>query len=150
MTPPRCAYGAPPQGGAASEPAEPVPRRLLGEPLEGAIAAIEERLAALGVALRDRDAQAIEAQAQELHRALASAIHRFTQAARQPGGVSPQLRRRLMAASGQVAAQRESLARATAALDRAIDVLMPAPMPAAAYAPHGGLARAPRAEHLGA
>ena len=30
MTPPRSAFGAPPQGGAASGPAEPVPRRLLG------------------------------------------------------------------------------------------------------------------------
>lgn len=118
--------------------------------LEGAIASIEERLAALGVALRDRDERAVEAHAHELHRALASAVQRFSQAARQPGGVAPQLRQRLMAASGQVAAQRESLARATAALDRAIDVLMPSPMPAAAYAPHGGLARAPRAEHLGA
>lgn len=118
--------------------------------LEGAIASIEERLAALGVALRDRDERAVEAQAHELHRALAAAVQRFSQAARQPGGVAPQLRRRLMAASGQVAAQRESLARATAALDRAIDVLMPSPMPAAAYGAHGGLARAPRAEHLGA
>jgi hypothetical protein len=121
-----------------------------GDALEGAISSIEERLAALGSALRDRDERAVEVHAQELHRALASAIQRFSQAARQPGGVAPQLRRRLMAASGQVAAQRESLARATAALDRAIDVLMPAPMPAAAYAPNGAMARAPRAEHLGA
>lgn len=150
MTPPRSAFGAPLQGGAASGPAEPVSRRPLDEPLEGALALIEERLAALGAALRDRDERAIESHAHELHRALASAVQRFSQAARQPGGVSPQLRHRLMAASGQVAAQRESLARATAALDRAIDVLMPAPMPAAAYAPHGGLARPPRAEHLGA
>ena len=30
MAPPRSAFGAPPQGGAASGPAEPVPRRLLG------------------------------------------------------------------------------------------------------------------------
>jgi hypothetical protein len=35
------------------------------------------------------------------------------------------LRHRLASAGGEVAAQRESLARATAALDRAIDVLMP-------------------------
>jgi len=40
------------------------------------------------------------------------------------------LRRRLASASGQVAAQRESLARATAALDRAIDVLLPRDVPA--------------------
>lgn len=121
-----------------------------GDALESAISSIEERLAALGVALRDRDERAVESQAHELHRALAAAVQRFSQAARQPGGVSPQLRQRLMAASGQVAAQRESLARATAALDRAIDVLMPSPVPAAAYGSHGGLARPPRAEHLGA
>jgi hypothetical protein len=35
------------------------------------------------------------------------------------------LRRRLALASAQVASQRDALARATAALDRAIDVLMP-------------------------
>jgi hypothetical protein len=35
------------------------------------------------------------------------------------------LRNRLVKASGQVAAQRESLLRATVALDRAIDALMP-------------------------
>ena len=29
MTPPRSAFGAPTQGGAASGPAKPVPRRLL-------------------------------------------------------------------------------------------------------------------------
>lgn len=121
-----------------------------GDALEGAIAAIEDRLAALGAALRDHDALAIESQAHELHRALASAVHRFAQAARQPGGVSLQLRQRLMAASGQVAAQRESLARATAALDRAIDVLMPGQAPAQGYAAHGGLVRAARVESLGA
>ena len=37
----------------------------------------------------------------------------------------PALRDRLATASGQVVAQRESLARATAALDRALDVLLP-------------------------
>lgn len=120
------------------------------DPLESAIAAIESRLAALGAALRDRDAPATEIHAQELQRALASAIQRFSAAARQPGGVSHRLRHRLMAASGQVAAQRESLARATAALDRAIEVLMPPPLPPAAYGAHGGLSRPNRAEHLGA
>ena len=48
----------------------------------------------------------------------------FTRAARE-GGVPSTLRRRLALASAQVAAQREALARATAALDRAIDVLLP-------------------------
>ena len=50
--------------------------------------------------------------------------HQFSDAATS-GPLPPALRHRLASASGQVAAQRESLARATAALDRAIDVLLP-------------------------
>jgi hypothetical protein len=92
--------------------------------LEFLLAAVESSLGALGEALRQRDVQAIDAHAAELHRALALAVDRFVQAAR-TGRVPPSLRQRLAAAGGQVAAQRESLARATAALDRAIDVLLP-------------------------
>ncbi|MBQ1764160.1 MAG: hypothetical protein IIZ92_14810 [Aquincola sp.] len=92
--------------------------------LEVALAAVELHLSSLGQALQDSNAAAIEKQATELHRSLATAVNRFAQAARQ-GGVPPALRQRLAAASGRVAAQRESLARATAALDRAIDALMP-------------------------
>ena len=58
-------------------------------------------------------------------------------AARAPAQLSPQLRQRLALASGQVAAQRESLARASAALDRAIDVLLPSPAPRVAYSAAG-------------
>ena len=57
-------------------------------------------------------------------RAGAARSSQFSDAARD-GPVPPALRKRLASASGQVAAQRESLARATAALDRAIDVLLP-------------------------
>ncbi|MED5619873.1 hypothetical protein [Ideonella sp. BN130291] len=112
-----------------------------GAELENSLAAVEQRLAALGEALRERNAEAIELHATELHRALADAVNRFAQAAR-TGGVPPVLRRRLANASGQVAAQRESLARATAALDRAIDVLMPAPPAGGVYSPQGGTERA--------
>ena len=84
----------------------------------------KSRLAALGEALRARDAAGIDLHAVELHRALASAVSQFSDAARN-GPLPPALRDRLAQASGQVAAQRESLARATAALDRAIDVLLP-------------------------
>jgi len=96
--------------------------------LEETLAAVEMRLAALGEALRARDSAAIDRHASELHRALARAVDQFTHAARR-GAVPPNLRRRLVRASGQVAAQRESLARATAALDRAIEVLMPRDAP---------------------
>lgn len=92
--------------------------------LEARLSAVESRLASLGQALRSRDAAGIDLHASELHRALASAVSHFTDAAR-AGPLPPALRNRLAAASGQVAAQRESLARATAALDRAIEVLLP-------------------------
>lgn len=103
--------------------------------LEDTLSAVEAGLAALAEALRARDIAAIDGHADALHRALAQAVHHFTTAARQ-GPVEPALRRRLASASGLVAAQRESLARATAALDRAIDVLMPGDAPRL-YAQHG-------------
>lgn len=99
----------------------PVP---LSAGLEDRLSAVESRLAALGNALRSRDAAGIDLHACELHKALASAVNHFSDAARN-GPISPALRDRLVQAGGQVAAQRESLARATAALDRAMDVLLP-------------------------
>ncbi|UUX97546.1 hypothetical protein [Aquabacterium sp. J223] len=115
------------------------PRPADAPPLESLLDDVEQRLAALGVALRERDVHAIDQQAGALHRALAQAVHGFGRAAR-AGGVPPPLRRRLADASGQVAAQRESLARATAALDRAIDVLLPRSA-AGLYGAHGGAER---------
>ena len=93
--------------------------------LEAPLDAVEQRLAALGAALAANDAGAIEGAAAELHRALAAAVDRFGRAARE-GGVPMALRQRLAVAGGQVAAQRQALARATAALDQAIDLLLPA------------------------
>jgi hypothetical protein len=92
--------------------------------LEARLSAVETRLTALGNALRARDPAGIDVHAAELHRALASAVTQFSDAAKS-GPLPAALRNRLASASGQVAAQRESLARATAALDRAIDVLLP-------------------------
>ena len=92
--------------------------------LEARLANVEVRLAALGNALRARDPADIDLHASELHRALAIAVSHFSDAAK-TGPLPAALRSRLATASGQVAAQRESLARATAALDRAIDVLLP-------------------------
>lgn len=92
--------------------------------LEPRLAAVEARLASLSSALTAADARSIEVEATELHRALATAVDHFARAARS-GGVPAGLRQRLAIATAQVAAQREALARATAALDRAIDVLLP-------------------------
>lgn len=93
--------------------------------LEQPLADVEAHLSALGDALRDRDPAAIASEAAELHRSLAAAIDQFGQVAR-TGSVPAPLRHRLALAGGKVAAHREALARATASLDRAIDVLLPA------------------------
>lgn len=92
--------------------------------LEARLSAVEAQLAELGDALRSRDSAAVDRHAAALHRALASAVDQFSTAAK-VGPLPRALRHRLAAAGGQVAAQRESFARATAALDRAIDVLLP-------------------------
>jgi hypothetical protein len=76
-----------------------------------------------------------------LHTALAAAVDHFARAAK-AGGVPPSMRRRLALAGGQVAAQREALARATASLDRAIDVLLPRlPAQPALYSAGGNTTR---------
>ena len=85
-------------------------------------------LAGLSTALGGRDLSAIAHHSQGLQQALTHAVDRFSLAARH-GQVPEPLRRRLASASALVAAQRESLARATAALDRAIDVLLPRQAP---------------------
>lgn len=107
--------------------------------LEARLSAVEAQLAELGDALRTRDSAAVDRHAVALHRALASAVDQFSSAARD-GPLPHALRHRLAAAGGQVAAQRESLARATAALDRAIDVLLPRDA-AVLYSASGGADR---------
>jgi hypothetical protein len=121
---------------------DPIPDFLAGRhgaELELPLSLVEGQLAQLGAALRLNDPQALESAASGLHRALAAAIDHFRHAARS-GGVPAPLRQRLATATAQVAAQRESLARATAALDRAIDVLIPGAPPT--YSAAGAAARA--------
>ena len=115
--------------------------------LERPLQAVEEALSALSMALHRQDAAGVDLVAAQLHAALSAAVDHFSRAARS-GGVPMQLRQRLATASGQVAAQREALARATASLDRAMDVLMPgAAAPGAGlYGAHGG---ADRKSHSG-
>lgn len=104
--------------------------------LETTLAAVETQLASLGESLRTNDTAAIDHHATELHRALARAVDHFARAARS-GPVPTPLRERLKLASGLVASQRESLARATAALDRAMDVLMPRDRASGVYSTTG-------------
>lgn len=105
--------------------------------LERPLAAVEAQLLALGEALQGPDVRAVDRAAADLHLALASAVDHFGRAAR-TGGVPAPLRHRLALASGRVAAQREALARATASLDRAIDVLLPRMAAPALYSATGG------------
>jgi len=81
-------------------------------------------LNALGDSLRLRDSDRIERHAGELREALTRALDGFTHASR-TGQVPAALRARLVKASGQVAVQRESLLRATVALDGALEALLP-------------------------
>ena len=132
---------------AAQQRALPLAPRAVAQhaaaELERPLLAVEDRLTALGMALhRQDDLQDLDRTAAELHTALAAAVDHFTRAAR-AGGVPPVLRQRLATASGQVAAQREALARATASLDRAMDVLIPRQpaAQAALYSASGGPGR---------
>lgn len=115
-------------------------KRLPDTELERPLAVLEAQLLALGSALHQQDVSAVDRAAADLHLALASAVEHFARAAR-GGGVPPHLRHRLALASGRVAAQREALARATASLDRAIDVLMPRVAVPSLYSAVGGSSR---------
>lgn len=107
--------------------------------LESTLAAVEAELVALGHALTLKDPLATEAAANQLHQALALAMERFGQVARN-GGVPPALRRRLARTGGQVAAQRDAVARASTLLDRTLDLLIrPEPSAHPATPPLGGL-----------
>ena len=102
----------------------PNPAHAAACELEAPLTRLEHCIGELTEALRRDDAQGLEDAADELQQALAGAVDRFRLEARR-GGVPLSMKQRLAMASAHVAAQRESLARATAALDRAIDVLLP-------------------------
>ena len=91
------------------------------------LATLDEQLTALGQALQGRDAQSLQSAADRLVAALDAA----QPVLREPGTLTPALRRHLAFAVGRVAAHREALARASASVDRAIEVLLPVPAPAA-------------------
>lgn len=116
---------------------DPTPR---APELEPSLLQVEEHLQALSLALVHPDPDVLAAAADRLHRSLARAVEMFRGAARR-GHVDPLLRQRLAMAGAQVAAQREALGRATASLDRAMDLLMPSPAPAQPYSPRGSPSR---------
>lgn len=115
--------------------------------LEQPVRQVELHLAELHEALKTGDTMALEVASTALHRALTGAVAHFRTAAQQ-GAVPAPLRDRLALASAQVAAQRQALARATASLDRAIDVLLPARAPV--YGANGQGSRMSRSACLSA
>lgn len=123
-----------------TEPRSSARRPGADNSLEATLSRVEGHLASLNTALCERNLEAIGQHGQDLQRALTQAVDRFSLAAKQ-GSVPEALRRRLAHASATVAAQRESLARATSALDRAIDVLMPRPGSGGVYARDGSTER---------
>lgn len=94
-------------------PRTPSPSELLSD-LEAALAGVHQALA-------ERDTDALERHSLAVQRLMAAALE---QARRSP--LQPDMRQRLAQAGAQLAAERVSLSRATAAFDRAIDALMPA------------------------
>lgn len=109
--------------------------------LESRLRDLERCLHAMGQALSGQTAGAVESAAAELHATLSAAVAHFVRNAGKAGMTAP-LRQRLALAGAQVAAQREALARATASMDRAIDVLIPRAAPSSLYSASGGAERA--------
>lgn len=96
-------------------------------------------------ALRTGDAAQMEAAAAQLQQGLMQATGHLQTLQNHHGKYPPQARVRLEAAKAELAAQREAMARAAAAHERAAQVLMP--MAAQAYGEQGqGLRDASRGE----
>jgi ABC-type transporter Mla subunit MlaD len=102
----------------------PLPSPSASADLEAPVLLVEQHLSELHQALQADDVQALEQAASALHRSLTGAVEHFRAAAQR---------------GARVAAQRQALARATASLDRAIDVLLPERKPT--YAASGLAAR---------
>ncbi|HEX4510725.1 MAG TPA: hypothetical protein VH328_11610 [Burkholderiaceae bacterium] len=108
--------------------------------LDSAIALLELQVAAMSRALVAQDPAAAEAAAAELRNSLRTAMAPFAQAQR-AGALRPDLRRRLARASGQIAAQREGVARASTVLDQTLTAMLPQPEAPLVYSAQGGSKR---------
>lgn len=115
--------------------------------LAQAVAQVEHSLAQLRQALRSHDGPAIENQSRALQRAMSAALERSAGLRTHDAPAMP-LRLRLANAAGELAAQHEALARASAALDRASAVLLHAASPAVAYTAGGRADRTRRSSVL--
>jgi hypothetical protein len=93
--------------------------------LDCAVGAVEKALADMQAALQGSDPSAVESACDRLRVTLSGSVAVFREAARHQQVIPAPMKQRLAGASARIAAQREALARATTALDRAIDVLLP-------------------------
>ena len=98
--------------------------------------AVAQRLAALRAALADPGGDRLQAEAAALQRTLAAAIGPLRRQV-QTGALDGEQRRRIARLSAEVATQREALARAAAAADRALGVLLPDAAARRGYAASG-------------
>lgn len=112
----------------------------LASPIDSVLDLLEAPLAALGSALRQRDAGALEQHLTALQAALAAALPRMQRAIR--NGDVHSARPRLVAANARLVAQRECVARENASIERGLGVLLPAAQPVAVYDTHGHSERA--------
>ena len=102
--------------------------------IDAALQQLDARLQALGEALRLHHADTVASEAAALQRALAA----LRRSLRDDGGaLAPPLRSRAARAAGQIAAQREAVARRSAAIGRALDLLLPPTVARVAYSVAG-------------
>ena len=102
--------------------------------LDAALQQLDARLQALGEALRSQHADAVASEAAALQRALAAlrrSLHHDGNALPAP------LRARAARAASQITAQREAVARRSAAVGRALDLLLPPTATRVAYSVAG-------------
>lgn len=107
--------------------------------LEVSLAAVELAIATLGHTLAQRDIAAVETASTALH----DAMTQFAQVAKR-GTMPVALRTRFALASGQVAAQREALIRASALVEQNLEILLPRAMAeTSVYSASGAAQRGP-------
>ncbi len=93
---------------------------------DSALLKLEQKLQLVSAALREADAPALEAAVLQLQAELLRLAQRLNAPGRRGRVLPADLRQRLVQASAEVTAQREALARASATMNRAMQVLMPA------------------------
>lgn len=108
--------------------------------IDAALRQLDARLHVLGEALRVQSADTVAREAAALQRALVAlrrSLHGDGRARSQPVPASLALRLAAARTAGQIAAQREAVARRSAAVARALDLLLPPTVPRVAYSVNG-------------